>query len=369
MKKIITVVVALFSSLFLMGSFVPAIVAEEEIPEITVGWNKDLHSGIFQLAFELPEEFENNTTYLRPVGDTRLELVHEGEVIAYVNHVLTKGGSESVTMMAQGQLDMGGSSSTAYIQAYDSGNEIQILSPLQNGGISIVAEKDAAYNTFSEFVEYAKESEQPVLAGYHSAISAPRVIFEYALLDEGLKVAQDTSDLEADVVLMDLKGQSNLVPSLMSGQVEVFPAPQPYPQMAVNQEVGKIIEELNTLQDGKWENFPCCTMNASKEMIENHPEIVQAMMQVTTDIADFATENPDRVAEALSEYLGLDAEILANNETVYSTKITDQFKRGMEIYVEFLNEMNKFEGRLAGKSFEEVEKEVFDYTFSENANQ
>lgn len=341
---------------------------EEDIPEITLGWNQDLHSGIFQLAFEIPEEFENNDTFLRPVGPTRLELVKDGEVIAIVNHILTKGGSESVTMMAQGQLDMGGSSSTAYLQAYDTGNEIQILSPLQNGGISFVAREDAPYNNFAEFVEYAKTNEIPIMAGYHSAISAPRVILEYAMIDEGLKVAYDTSDIETDVALIDLKGQANLVPSLSSNQVELITAPEPYPQHAVNQGVGKVLDDLNTLQEGVWEDFPCCTLNASKEIIENHPEVVQAIMDVTTDLSQYATDNRAETAAALTEYLGLETEILEANDTIYATAITDQFKTGIELYVEFLNELGHFEGRLAGLSIEEVEEEVFNYTFSENAN-
>ncbi len=341
---------------------------EEDLPEITLGWNQDLHSGIFQLAFEIPEEFENNDTFLRPVGPTRLELVQDGEVIAIVNHILTKGGSESVTMMAQGQLDMGGSSSTAYLQAYDTGNEIQILSPLQNGGISFVAKEDAPYNNFAEFVDYAKSHEIPIMAGYHSAISAPRVILEYAMIDEGLNVAYDNSDVETDVALIDLKGQANLVPSLSSDQVELITAPEPYPQHAVNQGVGKVLDDLNTLQEGVWEDFPCCTLNASKEMVENHPEIVQAIMDVTTDLSRYATENRTETAEALTEYLGLETEILEANDTIYATAITDQFTTGIELYVDFLNELGHFEGRLAGLPIEEVEAEVFDYTFSENSN-
>lgn len=368
--KLVKGLIVMSVSLMVLSSTAHAAVhaQEEDVPEITLGWNKDLHSGIFQLAFEVPEEFENNDTFLRPVGPTRFELVKDGEVIAVVNHILTKGGSESVTMMAQGQLDIGGSSSTAYLQAYDTGNEIQILSPLQNGGISFVAQEDAPYNNFAEFVEHAKSNELPIMAGYHSAISAPRVIMEYAMLDEGLSVAHDTADIEADVVLVDLKGQANLVPSLSSNQVELITAPEPYPQHAVNQGVGKVLDDLNTLQDGVWTDFPCCTLNASKEIIENHPEVVQAVMDVTTDLSQYATENRAETAAALSEYLGLEVEILEANYTVYATAVTEQFTKGIELYVEFLNELGNFEGRLSGLSFEEVEEEVFDYTFSESSN-
>ena len=103
-------------------------------------------------------------------------------------------------------------------------------------------------------------------------------------------------------------------------------------------------------------------------MVENHPEIVQAIMDVTTDLSRYATENRTETAEALTEYLGLETEILEANDTIYATAITDQFTTGIELYVDFLNELGHFEGRLAGLPIEEVEAEVFDYTFSENSN-
>lgn len=343
-----------------------AVSAEKEIPEITFAWGQGLHDGILQLAFEIPEEFEGNSTHLRPIGDTKFELVQDGEVIANVTHINVKAGSEAVTLMSQGQLDISGSSSTAFLQGYDSGTELQILCPVQNGGISLVAAADAPYDNFDEFVAYAKESERPVLSGYHSAISAPRVIFEYAMMDEGLKVAQDASDPDADVILTDLKGTQSLIPSLMSKQVEIFPGPVPFPQTAEAQGVGKTIETLSTLQDGKWEDFPCCVITASTAMVEENPEIVQAIVQSTHDITEFADENPEAVASALSEWVGIDEDILMKNDTVYSTEVTDRFVNGMAYYSDFLNEMGKFTGSLKGKSFEEIEAEVFDYSFIEN---
>lgn len=339
---------------------------EKEIPEITFAWGQGLHDGILQLAFEIPEAFEGNSTHLRPLGDTKFELVKDGEVIANVTHINVKAGSEAVTLMSQGQLDISGSSSTAFLQGYDGGTDLQILAPVQNGGISLVAEADAPYDNFDEFVAYAKAAEKPVLSGYHSAISAPRVIFEYAMMDEGLKVAQDASDPDADVILADLKGTQSLIPSLTSGQVEIFPGPVPFPQTAEAQGVGKTIETLSTLQDGKWEDFPCCVITASTAMVEENPEIVQALVQTTHDITEYANANPEAVADALADWVGIDKEVLMKNDTVYSTDVTDRFVNGMEYYSDFLNEMGKFTGTLKGKSFEEIQDEVFNYTFIEN---
>ena len=213
-----------------------------EIPTFRIGWNNELHTGNMHLVFEKPELFENNDIHLRPITNQQLELVKDGEVIAIFEFTLVKGASESVTLMTQGHMDVAYGSSTAYMMAADQGLDVRILCPVQSGGVAIVGDIDAEYNTFDELVEYAKNTEVPLKAGYHSAISSPRIVLEYALRDTGIKVTEDTSDFEADVVMTDLKGLSNLIPSLSSGQVELWAGPVPYPQNAEAQGVGKLLQ-------------------------------------------------------------------------------------------------------------------------------
>jgi NitT/TauT family transport system substrate-binding protein len=337
-----------------------------EIPEISVAWGKDLHTANPHMAFEKPELFENNPVHLRPISDSKLEMVKDGEVIAIVNFVLGGSGSENVTLMSQGHLDVAYSSSTAFMTGIDQGLDCSILCPIQSGGVSIVADVNAEYDTFEELIEYAKNAEKPILAGYHSAVSSPRIVLEYALKEAGLKVAEDTSDFEADVIMIDLKGLNNLIPSLSSGQVELWAGPIPYPQNAEAQGVGKIIATLDELPGGKWVDFPCCTVNVHNDLIKNHPEVVQALIEITTDIHNFAQNEREKTADILAGFVGLDVEILKNNDTTYSTAISENFKNGMRIYYEAMTEMGKFSGEFLGKDFDEVKDRVFDFSFREN---
>ena len=339
--------------------------SSEEIPKFRIGWNNELHTGNMHLAFERPDLFENNEIYLRPISNQQLELVKDGQVIAIFEFTLVKGASESVTLMTQGHMDIAFGSSTAYMTAADQGLDVRILCPVQSGGVSIVADIDAEYDTFEELVEYAKNTEKPILAGYHSAVSSPRIVLEYALKDAGVKVTEDTSDFEADVVMIDLKGLSNLIPSLSSGQVELWAGPVPHPQNAEAQGIGKIIATLDELPGGKWVDFPCCTMNVHNDVIENYPEVVEALLQATTDIHNFAQNNREETAEALAGFMGLDKEVLLNNNTTYSTQVNENYINGMKIYYEAMTEMGKFSGEFAGKDFDEIKDRVFDFSFIE----
>nr|WP_312579929.1 ABC transporter substrate-binding protein [Sedimentibacter sp.] len=336
-----------------------------EIPTINVGWSNELHTGNMHLNFLKPELFENNPVHLRPISDSQLELVKDGEVISYINFMHSKGAAESTTLMTQGHMDMAFCSSTAMLTAYDAGLDVSILCPIQSGGVSIVAASNAPYNTFEELVEYAKESDTPIVGGYHSAISSPRIVLEYALRDAGLTVTEDTADYSADVVLMDLKGISNLIPSLSSGQVELWAGPVPNPQNAEAQNIGKIIATLDELPEGKWVDFPCCTMNVRDDIKEKYPEVIQAMVQVASDVADYAQNNRQETAELMSEFIGLDKEILMQNDTTYQTKITEHFTDGMATYFDAMSEIGKFSGRLKDKQTEEVMDAVFDFSFVE----
>ena len=181
-----------------------------------------------------------------------------------------------------------------------------------------------------------------------------------------LKVTEDTSDFEADVIMIDLKGLNNLIPSLSSGQVELWAGPIPYPQNAEAQGVGKIISTLDELPGGKWVDFPCCTINVHNDLIRNHPEVVQALVEAATDIHNFAQNNREETAEVLAGFVGLDEEILRNTDTTYSTAITDHFINGMRVYYEAMTEMGKFSGEFVGKDFDEIKDMVFDFSFREN---
>lgn len=343
----------------------PSTKVEVEIPTLNVGWSNELHTGNMHLSFLNPELFANNPVHLRPISENQLELVKDGNVIAILNFIHTKGAAEAVTLMNQGHMDLVYCSSTAILSGYDAGLDANILCPIQSGGVSIVADIDAPYSSFDELVEYAKNSKEPIRGGYHSAISSPRIVLEYALRDAGLTVTEDTADYEADVVLTDLKGISNLIPSLSSGQVEIWAGPVPNPQNAEAQKIGKIIATLEELPEGKWVDFPCCTMNVMTAIKDKYPEIVDAMVQVTTDVSEYAQNNRSETAELMTEFIGLDKEVLIQNDTTYQTKITTQFTDGMHTYYEAMSEIGKFTGRLKDKPIEEVMASVFDFTFVE----
>ncbi|NLM06534.1 MAG: ABC transporter substrate-binding protein [Tissierellia bacterium] len=334
-----------------------------EVPHLIFGWGNELHTGMSQLSFVAPELFENQSTRLIPIGDSQMELVKDGKRLAIFDFIVTSSGADAVTLMSQDNLDAVFCSSTAVMSGYDSGADIKILGPVQSGGVSIVAAKNAPYNTFEELIEYAKSNPEPIMAGYHSPVSSPRIVLEYALKEADITVSGDAADYNADVLMSDLKGLSNLIPSLSSGQVELWAGPVPHPQNAEAQDIGKIIAKLDDLPGGKWKDFPCCTFNCRQDLIDEHPEVVQALAEVATYVHDYAQNYREETADLLSEFMGLDKAVLMENDTTYSTSVNENFIHGMNTYVLAMNDMGKFTGRLKDKTPEEVLDLVFDFKF------
>lgn len=335
--------------------------APKEIPTLTISWGNEMHTGIMNLPFAAPELFKDKSARVNPLSDSHGEIIKDGQVIAIVNRVVTKGGAECATMMGQNHLDVAFTSSTAMLTAYDTGTELNIHAPIQCDGVAIAAVKDAPYSNFEELVAYAKKADMPIKAGYHSAVSSPRIVLESALSEAGLKVTEDPSEFDADVLMIDLKGIQNLIPSLTSKQVDLWAGPAPNPQIAEETGVGKIIATLNDLPGGKWVNFPCCVLAARDEIYTKHPEVIDALASITTDAANFANDHKAEASKLISPIIGVEEDVLMMSNIVYTTKPDERFQNGIGIYFDAMTKMGKFNGRIASKSFDEVKTEVFNF--------
>mgnify|MGYP006290456215 FL=1 len=184
----------------------------------------------------------------------------------------------------------------------DRGNAVKILCPTYVDGMALVFPKGSRMKGWDEVSAFIESSKQPVKVGYHSPTSAPRMVIEGALRQAGLTVTQDFSQQDADVLLVDLKSTSNLIPALVSKQVDCWVGPAPYPEVAEIKGVGHIGLDLRNLPpQGQWHNFPCCVMAGTERMLAKHPEVVQALVQLMTKSVAWCNEHPAKVAQIMAK--------------------------------------------------------------------
>lgn len=77
----------------------------EEVPVINMAWDFDLHASVMLVASARGEEFKDSGIWLKPIIEKeQYELYKEGEKLALINTIVTKGSSESAVMLGQKRL-------------------------------------------------------------------------------------------------------------------------------------------------------------------------------------------------------------------------------------------------------------------------
>jgi NitT/TauT family transport system substrate-binding protein len=336
-----------------------------DVPTLKVGYIFTTHHTPFIVAAQKGEAFKDMGVYLRPVvAKDRYELVAGGKPIAVFQLIVTKSGSETAALFARNQLDLGMASVTAIMAGIDKKTPMKILSPLQTEGMGLVVPKDSPLKDWNSFLEHLKSTKKPVKIGYHSPTSAPRIVLEGALKQAGIKVTEDPNEQSAQVLLADLKETTNMIPALASKQVDAIVGPSPFPEVAVNRGVGRIIVDLRDLPPkGYWHDFPCCITVASDQTIVTHPEVVQKFVELMAKTNAWCNKNKLEAGTLTAQWIGLPADTAKSSMLVFLPKFTQSWMKNADKLMSILNGMGNFKGQLKGKTIEEVKPILFDTRF------
>ncbi len=363
----LTCLIALFVLVIAANAGYAADEKKQSIPTLKVGYIFTNHHTPLIVAASKGEQFKTNGIYLKEIAPRqRYELISQGKKTAVIDLVTSKSGSESITLFAQKHLDLAMASITAVMAGIDQGTPIKVISPLQVEGMALVFPKASPINDWDGLMKRIKSSKGAVKIGYHSPTSAPKIVIERGLQQAGIKVTHDANDSSAEVLLVDLKSTSNLIPALLSKQVDGWVGPSPFPELAVTQGVGKIVVNLRDLPPkGFWNDFPCCVTAAREDVIKEHRDIVQQLVQLIAHACDWSNKNKAEAGELTANWIGIPVEAAKASTLVYVTQFSDKWYRGAGTYMEILNDMGNFKGALKGKTMQEMKPVMIDTSFIE----
>lgn len=343
---------------------------QSSLPTLKLGYIYTNHQTPLMMAAHKAEKFKSEGVYLEEVIEKEKYILMEDDTpIANIDLVVNKSGSETMTMIAQGHIDLAIASNTAFITSTDQGTPVKILAPVHTEGIGLVVPKDSTINNWDDFSKEVQSGDKPFIVGYHSPTSAPLILFEAALRDAGLTYDKNPENLDVNITLADLKGTGNLIPAMTSKQVEAWVGPSPYPELSVTEDVGKIALDMKHLPpEGKWHDFPCCVLGTTEDIINEHSHEVEKLVELLTISANYSAANMDEAAEVTSEYTGVALEAAKLATIKYTTNPSEEWIINMGLTYETLKDTDNISNKLKDKSFEEAKDILFDFEFINKIN-
>jgi NitT/TauT family transport system substrate-binding protein len=333
--------------------------ANEQPPLIRVGHASHDHHAPLYVAALYPD-------YFRKAGDLHLreivprkeyDLVSSGAVLARLTIDSSTGGKELIRKLAEDHFDISFGGVPAMLNFIDRGAAIRIVSPVMAEGAGLVVRKDLPVNNWEEFLSYVKKREKPYRVGYKIGVSVQNLIFERALEEVGIPYGKDLQNPTARIILVNVHGPKNLIPSMEAGIIDGFVIMQPYLAIAEEEEIGKTIAMLSELPpEGRWEGNPCCALAASQNLLDSQVGATASFVALMMKANAFINSHPQETARLVSEWLGVPSSVEESSiPTIrFTTDITGSWERGVDFWIESMIAQDGLDGRVRG-SFEEGE--------------
>ncbi|WP_340819207.1 ABC transporter substrate-binding protein [Methanolobus sp. WCC4] len=269
--------VAIISAVFISGCTEKAADDEEEataITELTFGYQPSTH----QIAYITAKEKGWWEEDLAPYGIESID-----------DNLFPTGAPEMQSMLA-GDIDVAYVGAAPVIAALASGLDAKIVAAVQIQGSDIVVRTDLPYESPED------------LKGLKIATFPPGTIQD-TLLRDWLK--DNNIDPDEDVEILGM-GPGDAITSISAGQVDAVFLPHPAPAMIESEGTGRSVVSSGTmLQD-----HACCVVAVSGELIREHPEIVQQIVETHVRATEYNSENLDEAAQIFADDQDWDVELV-----------------------------------------------------------
>ena len=325
----------------------------------------DHHLALF-VALDNAQDYATETGLsLNVIEDRKFyELTDDGRVVANVQIVKVGGGSKMPTALAQNVIDVGLGGVAPILAACDSGAPVKLIAPLHSKGDMLVVSPDMAVSTWEEFVARLRSAGAPLRIGYKSPLAVAKMIFEDALRHEGIAFSGDPSRTDVRVHMINVKGGGKLNVSLSEGLVDAYVGNNPYPAIATEAGIGKVVCDLEDLPPGRFRNHPCCCLAANTDAVTEKEEAVVDLLVLLLLANETINRDPDRAVDSACRWIGTTeaVERASIPTSGYSLEPDDAWRECMGVWFDAMNDLDSFRGKL--KQLKEKQAAAIAYDFS-----
>jgi NitT/TauT family transport system substrate-binding protein len=332
----------------------------------------DHHTALY-VAMDCAGDYRRKTGVdVQVVEDRKFYQLSEGDrKIADVEIVKVGGGAEMPTALAQHVIDVGIGGVAPVLAGIDSGAPIKLIAPLHCKGDMFVVRPGFPARSWPEFVAVAKAADKPLRIGYKDPVACAKVIFEEALRHEGIPFGGDPAQEGIQVHMVDVQGGGKLNVALSGGLVDGYAGNNPFPAIAVEKNMGRVICDLEDLPPGTFRNHPCCCLAARAEVLAQKPQGVIDLLVLLLEANRTINSDLDKAVAAAVRWIGTSeaVERMSIPTSGYSMEASPEWYEAMGQWSTVMNGLGVFRNRLKDKNSKEVAQLAYDFSLLEKAKQ
>jgi len=330
----------------------------------------DHHTALFVALDNASQYAKESGMSVKVIQDQKFyELFDRGQKVADVQIVTVGGGSEMPTAIAQEVIEIGFGGVAAVLASVDSGAPVKLISPLHYKGDMFVVRPDFQAQTWDEFVTMAKAAKNPLRVGYKDPVAVAKVIFEEALKHEGISFGGDPSSGNLQVHMVNVQGGGKLNVALSAGLVDGYVGNNPFPAIAVEKGLGRIICDLEELPPGTFRNHPCCCIAAHTKAVQQKSEAIVDLLVLFLQATETINNDLDKAVATAVRWIGTSetVERMSIPTSGYSMEPSEQWYQTMAQWIQAMHGLEIFRNKLRGLSAEQVAGAAYDFSLLEQA--
>ena len=330
----------------------------------------DHHTALF-VALDNATEFAGQSGIdVKVVEDRKFyELLDQGRKVADIEIMKVGGASKMPTALAQDVIEIGFGGVSPVLASTDSGAPVKLIAPLHYKGDMFVVKPDFPAKTWKEFVALAKAAEKPLRIGYKNPVAVAKLVFEEALAHEGIVFGGDPTKAGLQVQMINVKGGSKLNVSLGSGLIDGYAGNNPFPAIAVEKGIGRIVCDLEDLPPGTFRDHPCCCIAANAKAIERKSGAIVDLFVLLMQGTEMINSDPDKAVAAAVRWIGTSESVerMSIPTSGYSMEPSEQWHRTMGKWSEAMAGLGVFKNKLKGLEPSDIPSVAYDLSLLEKA--
>ena len=330
----------------------------------------DHHTALFVAMDNASEYARQSGINVKVIEDRKFyELLDRGKKIADLQIMKVGGASKMPTALAQGVIEIGFGGVAPVLASADSGAPVKLIAPLHNKGDMFVVRPDLRAKTWNEFVAMAKAAEKPLRVGYKNPQAVAKLVFEEALKHEGITFGGDPAQTDLQVQMVNVKGGSKLNVSLGSGLVDGYAGNNPFPAIAVEKGIGRIVCDLEDLPPGTFRDHPCCCVAANAKAIEGKSEAIVDLLVLLMQGTETINADLDKAVAAAVRWIGTSESVerMSIPTSGYSMEPSEQWHQTMRKWNKAMDGLGVFRNKLKGLDPSDIPRVAYDLSLLEKA--